>query len=97
MKKMTLMILLLLCAMLMTACYQDRDPWPASDRYTQTEPDHTLIPRTTVTPVPTDVPTVPPTATPFATFVPTIPPMPDLWDDGPTEVPAGSVEPGFNG
>ena len=80
MKKMALMILLLLCAMLMTACYQDRDPWPASGSYTQTEPDHTLIPRTTVTPVPTDVPA--PTDTPASTDSP-----------APTDTPAPSPTP----
>lgn len=87
-KTIGLLILLMLCTIL-TGCYKERDPWPASADF-QTE--ETAAP-------PTAIPTAAVTAEPVATAAPTpeTKEVQDFWADEPTRVPGGSAEPGTNG
>ena len=62
MKRPALILMLLLCTLLLTACYQEVDPWPEA-------PSATIAP--TATPVPTQVPT----AVPQTTQTPADPPQ----------------------
>lgn len=61
-KRSALILILLLCTLLLTACYQEVDPWPDA-------PSSTLAP--TATPVPTQVPQ----STAVPTQAPTEPPQ----------------------
>lgn len=84
MKTAGLLLLLMLCAML-TGCYKDRDPWPASaNSYTEAPPTETVT-------------VAPPTAEPVPAAAPDVEEVQDFWADEPTRVPGGSVEPGTNG
>ena len=84
--KALLLLMMLMMCMLLTGCYKEVDPWPAS------APVATLAPTT----VPTLAPTAPVTPVPAE---PTITPdEDDFWaDEQPTPVPGGEVDPGFNG
>ena len=91
MRKTLLLLMLLLCALLLTACYTDNDPW-----VTDSLPNAAVTPVVTNEPAaataqPTAEPTSIPLTLPDATSVPILTPEP-------TEVPGGgSEEPGING
>lgn len=67
--KKRLIVLCLLCAALLTGCYQDRDPWPASGDSSQATvtpvPEATLITELAPTPTPAALPTSEPQDVPL--------------------------------
>lgn len=81
--KKRLIVLCLLCAALLTGCYQDRDPWPASGDSSQTAA--TPVPE--VTPITELAPT--PTPAPLSTSEPQGVPL--------TEPPNLNAVPAYNG
>jgi len=98
-RKVLLLLMLALTAALLTACYQDVDPWPVSvPPVTEAAPtavparvvDATLVPRTTATPVAQPAAPVAQPAAPVQT-------ADDFWSSDPTEIPGGDEAPGLNG
>ena len=97
-RKALLLLMMLVMCMLLTGCYKEVDPWPAS------APVATELPPTAV---PTAVVPMVPTAEPVrATLAPLPPPVTiteepdeeDFWaDEHSTPMPGGEVDPGFNG
>lgn len=85
-RNVLLLLMLMLLSLLLTGCYKEVDPWPAS------------VPVMTES-SPTAVPTPEATVSPPATVVPTQEQVEDnFWaDETPTQVPGGDVEAGFNG
>jgi len=80
------LLMLILLSLLLTGCYQEVDPWPASVP---------VVPESS----PTAVPTQEATVSPPATVAPTQEQVEDnFWaDETPTQVPGGDAKPGFNG
>ena len=97
-RKALLLLMLMMLCLLVTGCYKEVVPWPASAPMATERPP---------TAVPTAVVTMVPTAEPVrATLAPLPPPVTiteepdeeDFWaDEQPTLVPGGEVDPGFNG
>ena len=84
--KALLLLMMLVTCMLLTGCYKEVDPWPAS------APVATELPPTAA---PTPEVIIAPTATPQPVPEPA---EEDEWaDEQPTQVPGGEVDPGFNG
>ena len=97
-RRIALLLMLLTLALSLSACYREVDPWPVSAPVSTelpptaapTQEIHTtLIPRTTVTPMPES------TGVPQPVY--TQQPDDDFWAADPTEVPGGSADPGVNG
>ena len=96
-RNVLLIIMLLMVCMLLTGCYKEVDPWPASLPAVSEQPP-TALPTAEATVAPTAVP-VAVTLAPFATSEPMPePPEDDFWaDEQPTQTPGGDAAPGFNG
>lgn len=95
MKRFLLLMICLLCCLALTACYQDSDPWPASDSLN--------APSTAaVTAMPTQEPVFDVTAAPAAdpAVQPTLEPKTVVVEDEsvqPERTPGGGSDPGING
>ena len=98
MKRFLLLMICLMCCLTLTACYQDNDPWPASDSLS-------AQPTVSVTAAPTQEPQAPaayvtpmPAAEPVVQIVPesavTLAPQETAQ---PERTPGGDANPGING
>ena len=96
-RNVLLIIMLLMVCMLLTGCYKEVDPWPAS-LPAVSEPPSTAM----STPEFTAAPTAEPSAVTLAPYVTSAPaseiPEDNFWaDEQPTQTPGGDAAPGFNG
>lgn len=100
MKRFLLLMICLLCCLMLTACYQDNDPWPASvpmdaaptAAVTVAPTQPPAEPVVYVTPMPEAEPAAQPTLEPAVTIVPQEEPL-----QPEQHTPGGDSAPGING